>query len=325
MGAFAFVGPLLVLPFSKSLFPVVAVIVAGRLIACVAHLLLCLNVIPGLRHRMVWQRAAVAPLIRFGGWMTVSNVIGPLMVTLDRFVIGSLLSVGLVAYYATPYEVITKLLLIPGTLLGVMFPAFSASFAQDRERTALLYGRTVKYLFLILFPMVLLVVVLAQEGLKLWLGAEFAQHSTRVLQWLAVGVFINCLAWVPFGVIQSAGRPDLTAKLHLIELPVYLIFLFWLTKVYGIEGAAMAWTGRVVVDALVLFGLARRFLPMHPSTKLQTLYLSTGAVAVFACATLLHSLTLKTLFILCTLFGFVLVAWFLVLSPEERRLVQELA
>ena len=88
--------------------------------------------------------------------MTVSNIVSPLMVTLDRFLIGALVSVTAVAYYATPYEVITKLSLIPGALMGVMFPAFSTGFAKDRERTALLFSRSVKSLFLVLFPIMLL-------------------------------------------------------------------------------------------------------------------------------------------------------------------------
>ena len=325
MGIFAYAGPLLVLPFSKSLFPVVAVLVAGRIIAWGAHLLLCLKVMPALRYRINWERSAVGPLLRFGSWMTVSNIVAPLMVTLDRFVIGSLLSVGAVAYYATPYEVATKFWIIPGSLLGVMFPAFSTSFVQDRNRTALLYGRTVKYLLLTVFPLILLVVAFAHDGLQLWLGAEFAQHSARVLQWLAVGMFINCLAWPPLAVIQGVGRPDLTAKLHMIELPAYLAALFWLTKMYGIEGAATAWTARVAIDALVLLGLAKRFLPVQPSTHFQTLLLVAGAVGAFTVAALPHSWEMKGLYLILILLAFLLVAWFLVLSPEERRLAQELS
>jgi len=261
MGVFTFAGPLLVLPFSKSLFPVVAVLVVGRLIVWAAHLLLCLRIMPALRQRITWQLSAIGPLLRFGGWMTVSNVVSPLMVTMDRFLIGALLSVAAVAYYVTPFELVTKLLLIPGALVAVLFPAFSTSFVQDRNQTALLYGRTIKFVLLALFPVVLLIVVFAQDGLKLWLGADFAQNSGRVLQWLAVGVFLNCLGQVPFALVQGVGRPDLTAKLHLIELPTYLLALWWLISARGIEGAAIAWTGRVAVDALVLLGLSRWLLP----------------------------------------------------------------
>ncbi|MHB8412425.1 MAG: flippase [Candidatus Acidiferrales bacterium] len=270
LNAFVFAGPLLVLPFSHSLFPVVAVLVGGRVIGWVAHLLLCLRVMPGLLRRIAWHRATVGPLLSFGGWLTVTNIVSPLMVALDRFLIGALLSVTAVAYYATPFEVVTRLLLIPGAVVGVMFPAFSASFVQDRNRTAFLYGRSVKYVLLALFPMILLILVFAESGLKLWLGADFAQHSTRVLQWLAVGVFINGLALIPYSLLQGVGRPDLTAKLHMAELPAYLLALWWLIHAYGIDGAAMAWTARVFVDALLLFGMAKRFLPSR-ATEERTL------------------------------------------------------
>ena len=303
---------------------VIAVLVAGRVIAWVAHLLLCFHVIPPLRHEVSWRRAAMGPLLRFGSWMTVSNIVSPLMVTLDRFVIGSLLSVAAVAYYTTPYEMISKLWLIPSSLLGVMFPAFSTTFVRDPDRTAQLYGRSVRYLLLVMFPLILLIVALAQDGLKVWLGADFAQHSFRVLQWLAIGVFINGLASVPFAVVQGAGRPDLTAKLHLVELPPYLITLFWLTKIRGIEGAAIAWTARVALDAVVLFVLANRFLPIRTSAKLQAVLLLSGALGTFGLAAMLHGWQMKSAFLALIFLSFILVAWFKLLSPAERKLAQQI-
>src|SRR5262249_15484540 len=182
------------------------------------------------------------------------------LVTLDRFVISAMVSMTAVAYYATPYEVVTKFLLLPSALMGVMFPAFTASFTQDRERTVRLFARSLKILSLVLFPMMLCAVALAPDGLRLWLGVEFAQHSFRVLQWLAVGVFVNSLALVPFTLLQGVGRPDLTATLHLIELPIYVGLLWWMVNTRGIEGAAIAWTLRVSIDALLLFALANRFV-----------------------------------------------------------------
>jgi O-antigen/teichoic acid export membrane protein len=322
MGVFTFAGPLLVLPFSKSLVPVVATLVAGRIVAWAAHLLVCLRVLPEVGRAIVWESSAIGPLLRFGGWMTVSNVVGPLMVTLDRFLIGAMVSLTAVAYYATPYEVVTKLWLLPSALMGVMFPAFSAGFAEDRARTSLLFRRSVKSLFLVLFPIMLCAVVLAQDGLKLWLGPEFAQHSFRVLQWLAVGVFLNSLALAPFTLLQGIGRPDLTARLHLIELPVYLGLLWWMIRTRGIEGAAMAWTARVAVDALFLFGLAKRLLPSNNPMRLRAVLLPTSALLILLLAALLHGPIEKGFFLLGTILCFVLVTWFRILTPEERTLAQ---
>ncbi len=322
MGVFTFAGPLLVLPFSKSVVPVVATLVVGRIVAWAAHLLLCLQVLPELRRSIAWQRSAVGPLLSFGGWMTVTNVVSPLLVTLDRFLIGAQASMTAVAYYATPFEIVTKFLLFPSALMGVMFPAFSASFAHNGERTAVLFGRSVKSLFLVLFPVMLCTVALAQNGLKLWLGPEFALQSFRVLQWLAVGVFINSLAQVPFAFLQGVGRPDLTATLHLIELPLYLGLLWLLISTRGIEGAAIAWTARVTVDALFLFGLARRFLPGKGPIRLRAALLPAMALLILALAALLHGPIVKGLFLLGTILCFVLVTWFRILTPEERGLAQ---
>ena len=322
MGIFTFAGPLLALPFSKSLVPVVATLLAGRILAWAAHLLLCLRVVPELGRTISWERSTVGPLLRFGGWMTVTNIVSPLMVTLDRFLIGALASMAAVAYYATPYEVVTKFLLLPGAFMAVMFPAFSAGFPQDGQRTALLFGRSVKSLFLALFPLMLCTVALAQDGLKLWLGAEFAQHSYRVLQLLAVGVFINSLALVPFTLLQGAGRPDLTATLHLIELPLYLGLLWWLISTRGIEGAAIAWTARVAVDAIFLFGLAKRYLANKSRVRLGTVLLPAMALLILALAAWIQGPVVKGFFLLGTILCFVLVAWFQVLTPEERTLAQ---
>ena len=123
IGIFSFIGPLAVLPFSNSLVPVVGVLVFARLVSWCAYIVLCLHVERDLRHVSSINRELVKPLISFGGWMTVSNIVSPLMVYLDRFLIGAVLSMAAVSYYATPYDVVTRLLIIPGALMGVMFPA----------------------------------------------------------------------------------------------------------------------------------------------------------------------------------------------------------
>jgi O-antigen/teichoic acid export membrane protein len=325
MGVFAFAGPLLVLPFSRSLVPVVAVLVAGRFAGCAAYFWLCLLVAPELLQRVAWHGPAVRPLLRFGGWMTVSNLISGIMVTMDRFLIGGLVSVAAVTYYATPFEVITKLILIPGAVVGVMFPAFSSTFVVDRGRTGALYVRSVKYLFLILFPIVLMTVSMAHEGLSLWLGSDFAQQSYRVLQCLAVGVFLNCLAQVPLALLQGANRPDLPARLHMIELPCYTLMLYWLTSRYGIIGTAAAWTFRVGIDAVVLFSLSARFFP-RSATRGRVLA-ACGAVVSLALVAIVEpgNIIEKGVLLAGVIGSFALVGWFRVLSPEERTLAAGLS
>jgi O-antigen/teichoic acid export membrane protein len=322
LGVFTFLGPLLVLPFSRSLVPVVAVLAVARLFAWLVYLLACLRIIPALGGRARIRRAALGPMLRFGGWITVSNIVSPLMVYLARFFIGALISMTAVTYYVTPYELVTKLSLIPGALTAVLFPAFATSFAQDRQRTAALFVRGVKCLFLVLFPLALVIVALARPGLNLWLGQEFARHSTVVLQLLAVGMFLNCLAHAPFALIQATGRPDLTAKLHLLELPIYLPALWWLTGAYGIVGAAVAWLARVTVDTLLLFGVALWLLPEGAPIFKRVPVTLAAALLTLALARLPMGLVVRGLFLLLMLAAFALGGWLVILSLEERTLIR---
>jgi O-antigen/teichoic acid export membrane protein len=322
MGIFTYLGPVLVLPFSRSLVPIMATLVLGRTLAGVAHLWACFRAFPGLQQNRSFHASAVGPLLRFGGWMTVSNVVGPLLITFDRFVIGAIISVTAVAYYATPYEVVTKLLLVPGALAGVLFPAFSTAGVEDRSRLAFLVECGVRYVFIALFPITLLLITFAPEILRFWLGNDFALNSTSVTRWLAAAIFINSLSQVPFVHVQSAGRPDITAKLHLFELPVYLVLLFSLVKTMGIRGAAIAWLLRATIDSVLLFFFSRRLLPESNFAIAKLPLMTAGAMIAFLAATFQTELGIKIFQAgaICVLSA--VVAWFWMLTPRERIAVR---
>jgi O-antigen/teichoic acid export membrane protein len=324
LGILTFVGPMSVLPFSHSLVPVMVVLVLARVGACIAQLILCIRTIPGLRQVRPPRFRTVVPLLRFGSWMTVSNVISPLMVSFDRFLIGALASMSAVAYYSTPYEAVTKLLLVPAALVGVLFPAFSRSFVEDRARSKRLFRRGVKALGLALFPLCLIAAAFAREGLTVWLGRTFADKSTLVLQLLAIGVFVNGAANVPFAFIQGIGRPDVTAKLHLLELPLYLTCLWWLVHMWGIVGAAAAWLARVTLDSLALFLITHRSLKVMDAA---TACLLVGLpIALLAIGIGTDSLPLmpKVLVVAATLAGFTALAWSWIRGGEDRVLLDGL-
>ena len=323
--AFTFVGPLAILPFSNSLVPIVGVLAAGRVLAWLAYLLSCLRAMPELTANFACARHHVGYVLRFGTWMTVSNVISPLMFYMDRMVIGAMVSVAAVAYYATPFEVVSRLLTIPSALAGVLFPAFTMTFAQDRGRSALLLLRGQKYMFLAIFPIILIIVALANEGLRLWLGAQFADNSTAVLRWLAVGVFLNSLSTLPWVLIQGAGRPDLTAKFHILELTLYLPILWFMVKHYGVRGAAIAWTVRVLIDATCLLFAAQHFLARQDHFLGRTAAAIGIALAMLWSATWPSTTPQRMVFLAAALLLLLGLSLFWLLSEERRWLRPALA
>jgi len=316
-----FLGPVAVLRFTDGLVPIVVLLLAGRVVTLLAHLVVCLHRYGYLRRAVSVRRGVVTPLLRFGGWMTLSNVVSPIMAYLDRFFIGAVLPLAAVAHYVTPYELVTKLLIVPQGLVVALFPAFATTYATDRARTALLFERTLRVVLILMFPLMLGVVLFAREALTLWVGADIAAQSTAVLQWLAVGVFINAMAQAPFVVLQSTGRPDITARLHLAELPVYLVALWWLAHRYGLVGVAMAWSLRAGVDAAALLLLAARRLPAAARQSRLTLLAILGVPVLLGVAALVTDLGAKTGFFAATLVVFCWLGWRLVVRPAERQVL----
>ncbi len=322
MGVFTFFGPLMVMPFSKSLYAVLVVLFVGRVLAWCAHLVVCFLTLPGLRGGYSLDIEGFRQLLSFGGWITVSNLVGPLMVYLDRFLIGSAFSMTAVAYYTTPYEVVTKLWILPLALVGVLFPTFCTVVVQDREKTASLFGRGVNYILIVMFPIILLVVTFAYEGMAIWVGPEFAANCELVLQVLAVGVFVNSLARVPSVLIQGVGRPAIIAKLMMFELPFYLLLLWWLLGSYGIVGAALAWTIRVLVDTIVFFLVSCRVVPEITSYVSR---LSIGVIASFcvlAVAMTMSGLVIRLIFVIAIFVLFGSWSWSSVLGERERKIIR---
>jgi O-antigen/teichoic acid export membrane protein len=95
------------------------------------------------------------------------------------------------------------------------------------------------------------------------IGADFAAVAAPVAEILFFGAWINGLAFVPYGLLQSQGRPDVTGKFHTAEVLPFIGILWGLTSAFGIIGAALAWSLRCVADAACLFwaaGMPRRAL-----------------------------------------------------------------
>lgn len=216
--------------------------------------------VPDLRWWNAGSFSGLGKLLRFGSWVSVSQLTSPLLAYADRILIASFLSLPAVTLYAVPYEVITRVRVIPSGLMGTLYPAFSERSKSDGgQALQRLYEGSIRYLSLLLLPGILFLAVFSRDVLTLWMGPAFAGQSTVALQILAVGALANSLAYVPYGALQASGRPDLTGKFHLLELPLHLILCLVLIPRWGIAGAALASTLRFVLDAALLFWGATRY------------------------------------------------------------------
>ena len=280
MGILVLAAPLAVLPWTRSLAVLTAMVGALRLANALALGWAAIRVVPALRQEILhFRREWVRPLLTFGGWLTISNLISPLMLYFDRFVIAAVLGSAAIAYYTVPYDVLNRLLFIPQAIQGVLFPNFAMLRIQGSPRVVSIFSRGSLATLALMAPALFAVMVFAYPGLNLWVGESFAHNSTLVAKTLMVGVLINAMARTPFVFVQGVGYAKWTAVLHMLELPIYATALWLLLHGnLGIEGAAIAWSGRMIVDTVALYGMTVRLESRLAFTALRDL-----ALIVVAC------------------------------------------
>lgn len=201
-----------------------------------------------------FDRARVRELIGYGAWVSVSSMLNPLLQTADQMLIGLLLGPASVAYYSVPMSLAMRSQIVAVAMAKTLFPRLSRLTADEARLLAVKAFVTLSFGFGLVCG---LAVILSAPFLRLWLGVDFAAHSILAAQILLVGSWVNGLAFIPYTMLQGQGRPDLTAKIHLVEVLPFLAILYLLVRAFGLPGAALAWSLRVGVDALILLVVAR--------------------------------------------------------------------
>lgn len=260
VSVFYYLGPVIALLLWDSLVAVMAALVLVRLVSGIAYAALAWRDVPGLGLARA-RFGLLRPLLKQGGWMSLSGALTQVLLYADRFLIGALIGLTAVAFYATPLDLVMRMWILPVAVAQTLLPAIASSFRAEAARTALLLRRGALIVAGLVLPACLVLVALAEWLLWLWLGSEFAQGGGMVLRILGVGIFFSCLAFVPGTLLDAIGRPDVTATFSLAQAAVFLPLGAGLLLLVGIEGAALAWALRAATDCAGRFLLAARYYP----------------------------------------------------------------
>ena len=210
------------------------------------------------------SRGWLRRLMAFGGWATVSNVVGPVIVYADRFVIGAVLAAGTIAVYAIPFDAVARMPVLVASLCSVLLPELArlsrSAAAEGHDRHALhqLVKKSGVLSAWVVTGMVVLGWVVTPYALQAWLGFEFAQQSTDLTRVLILAFGFNSLAQVPFTALQAVGKVRTVALIHTWELLPYCLVLVLAVSGFGVLGAAYAALIRSVLDFSLLAWMWQR-------------------------------------------------------------------
>ena len=324
--------PVLVLVRGGGLTTIVAMLVLKNAVVALIFLSRCIKCLPPAGLRLPINVSLTRSLFNFGGWLALHNAAGAVLLYLDRFFVGVLLTLSAVTYYSAPYDLVTRALIIPASAIVVLFPAFSYLDAADPERLRTYFARALKFLIVTMGILTGVFVVFSKEIMFLWLGQEFVR-SAPALRTLAVGVFLTAGAWLTGTLLQGVGASRAVAIVHVIQVPLYVPLSWFLVKALGIDGAALSWTIRALVSFVLLLMICWRRRLFHPADLVRDGSLKLAAVVWLISAGAATARSLVSLFPLpvlpLALLAFVALAlvgvWRWALSDGDRLFFESLA
>lgn len=321
MGITTFGGPLVASFFTTDVGTLVLVAALGRVAYWLGAMIVANALVPGLWQwtRTPWTRDP--QLMRTGKWLTVSAFANPVLVSSDRLLLGLVAPIAAVGWYGVASEAATKLWLLSGALQPVLFPALATAWTADRARAARIYDRGIRYTLLCVAPPAIVLCGAGPELLHLWMGADFARESATALQVITAGVFANTLAQMPAAFLQGTGRARFVALAQSVEVPLFVAAFLLLSARYGAVGAAIAWSGRMIVDTVVMFSGARHTPELRGAVPRRIAWLVWALTAILLVPAFTTSLAARA-----AAAAVALVAWASLLGalvpPVERAAIR---
>jgi O-antigen/teichoic acid export membrane protein len=199
-------------------------------------------------------RALASRVFRYGFFVFLSNIGQKIIVASDAIIIAAFLPVASVTYYAIAGSLIDPLRSLLASTAHVFAPVASNLHALGKRNEL---GETLvagsKLLLILALPVGLTFILLGEEFIRLWMGAEFARPSGEVLAILGAAIVASTPSFVSSMVLYGISRHDRNAYLKMAEAVVNLALCILLVRKLGIVGVAIGFAvPHVISSALVL-------------------------------------------------------------------------
>jgi lipopolysaccharide exporter len=234
-------------------------LVAGTLAGQLAYVVMSYWLTP-YRPRLLFDFAAVRPLMHFGRWLFLSSVLALAGRSLLQVVISQRLGVAELGLYFLA----AKLAFIPAEISSqvvgaVAFPLY-AQLQGDVQKAASTFRNIFVGMSALLFPLCALALILAPAVVSSVLGPRWA-GTAPLIQLLVLVNVIGLFGDSAVPIFKGMGQPSRLIVVEVLQSSVLVAVIWGLTERIGILNAGYAWLAAVGLSQLVSAHFLRRILP----------------------------------------------------------------
>lgn len=232
--------------YSLSLKDLIASVIYVRLFSLVVMFFFCLSVY-GAQITFCMQKCVT--LLRYGLWATSINIVSPAFIILDKFLIVAIGGAVDLARYTVPFQLTSKLSLVPQAITDVLFTEMARSNNNVREYLA---AQSIGWIGPVVTGISCIGITLSNLFISNWIDHAFALNVYTTANVLIVAYWISAHSFVSYTLLAASGKQHNILYIQLLELPLYIALVWWLTSRYGILGTAGALCLRNFMDMILL-------------------------------------------------------------------------
>jgi len=205
------------------------------------------------------ERPYLRNFLSFSAYSALSNIGSKLFTSADRILVAGLLGVSFVTYYTLAIGLANKTYYLAGYLTQAIMPRVSEldALRSEGEITGL-FQKSTRLISILSLGIGAALFAVSWQLLFLWLGESFALNTITAFRWLIVIYSLLGVLTVAYFVVNGIGFPQIAAIGALGGGIAMTILMVPFSKLFGLDGAALANIG-YLLNFIPMFFLARKY------------------------------------------------------------------
>jgi len=199
-----------------------------------------------------WERSTFSLIFHFSKWKFLGSVAVNFLKHLPKMIIASLIGGSQVTFFVIPQMLAQRAgRTFCRTIDKVIYPFMSESVSIDtKENQVEMYFRSVKWLFSIMAPGTIYLLIFGDKVLTFWINTEMSINGTFILKTFAALYWFTCITWLGGSIYEAHGNTRFPNMCQLLILIVAIGLYFVFIPLWGINGIAAA---HIVVVSIAIF------------------------------------------------------------------------
>lgn len=178
------------------------------------------------KWKPIWtfSKSSFNALFGFGSKLLISGTIATIVNNIATISIGKVYKSAQLGFYTKATQFSDLISLTVNDILGtVTFPILS-ELQNEKDRMIAVYRKSLLYSAMIIFPVMILIVLLAKPMIILLLTEKWLP-CVALLQILCLARMFTPLSSINMNLLNAIGRSDLFMKIDLSKIPLILVIL----------------------------------------------------------------------------------------------------